>query len=301
MMSRRLCGGLALEALVLLVILAVVVDSGTLTSAIVLAACAALLLLNACVVIVAYAVLRRYAATFPPSGGVARARTWRCTVGELLALFTTFVVIQPFEHWWMGTDAVGAVAPGRIPVLLVHGYLCNRGLWWWLRRGLRARQFVVATINLEPPLAGLDQLTARLSERVDALLAETGAEKVVLVTHSMGGLVSRAYLQQQGVARVAGLVTLAAPHHGTQVARLGCGRNAREMQPDSEWLRCLNAGASPPVSIASIWSLDDEILAPPHTGRLPGARETMLNGLGHMAMVFSPTVLACLEAELTRR
>ena len=57
----------------------------------------------------------------------------------------------------------------------------------------------------------------------------------------------------------------------------------------------------PSISIASIWSLDDEILAPPHTGRLPDARETMLNGLGHMAMVFSPTVLACLEAELTRR
>jgi pimeloyl-ACP methyl ester carboxylesterase len=116
----------------------------------------------------------------------------------------------------------------------------------------------------------------------------------------MGALVARAYLQRHGAARVAALVTLAAPHHGTQVARIALGRNARQMQPDSEWLRCLNAGPIPPIPVASIWTVDDEILAPPDTSRLPGARETILSGLGHMAVAFSPAVLACVEAELAR-
>ena len=112
-------------------------------------------------------------------------------------------------------------APGRIPILLVHGYLCNRGLWWWLRRRLRARRHVVATINLEPPLAGVDRLAAQLGERIEALLAETGAEKVLLVTHSMGGL---------GVARLPsparrrscrwiGDARRAAPRHADRPAR----------------------------------------------------------------------------------
>ncbi len=200
-----------------------------------------------------------------------------------------------------GLRGGGKLAPGRIPVLLVHGYLCNRGLWWWLRRRLRARRYAVATINLEPALADLDRLAERLGERVDALLAETGAEKVMLVTHSMGGLAARAYLRRHGATRVAGLVTLAAPHHGTEIARLGLGRNARQMRPNSEWLRSLNAQPPPSIPIASIWSRDDEIIDPPDTSRLPDARETILGGIGHMAMAFSPTVLACVDAELLRR
>jgi triacylglycerol lipase len=300
MLSRWLRLVLAAEALVLLAISAVLVGEGAIGPAAAGAAtCAALVILNAGVVAAVYAILRLYARAPMSEGGAAGRRSWRCAVVEGLALFAAFVVIQPFERRWMGADAVGRLARGRVPILLVHGYLCNRGLWWWLRRRLRARRFAVATVNLEPPLAGIDRLAAQLGARIDELLAETGAEKVALVTHSMGGLAARAYLQQQGAARVARLVTLAAPHHGTRVARLGCGRNAREMRLGSEWLRRLNAGPPPPISVASIWSLDDEIVTPPDTSRL-GARETTLTGLGHLAMVFSPTVLARLLAELAQ-
>jgi triacylglycerol lipase len=298
MMSHRLCGALAIEFLLLLPALAWLSGDRALTPAVALAACAAIPIVSAGLVIAAYAVMRRYAASLPPAADTGRRRTWRCAVSEQLALFVVFVLIQPFERWWLGPETSGRMPAGRVPVLLVHGYLCNRGMWWWLRRRLRARQYTVATVNLEPPLAGLDELAARLGERVDALLAQTGAGKVVLVTHSMGALVARAYLQAGGATRVASLVTLAAPHHGTRIARLGCGRNARQMQPGSEWLRRLNERPSPPVPIATIWSVDDEILAPPDTARLPQAREIVLSGLGHLAMVFSPTVLARLEAEL---
>jgi predicted alpha/beta hydrolase family esterase len=171
-------------------------------------------------------------------------------------------------------------------------------MWWWLRRRLRALGRCVATVNLEPPLAALDELAARLDERIEALLAETGAERIVLVTHSMGGLVARACLRRRGARGVAGLVTLAAPHHGTRMARLGPGRNARQMRPDSAWLRELNAQPLPPAPAASVWTMDDEITDPPDSSRLPGARQTILSGLGHMAMAFSPAVLACLETEL---
>jgi triacylglycerol lipase len=300
MVSLWLRLSLAAEALVLLAISAVLVGDGAISPAAAgVAACAALVILNAGIVAAVYAILRLYAGA-PTSEGAAGRRSWRCAVREGLALFAAFVVIQPFERWWMGADAVGRLAPGRVPILLVHGYLCNRGLWWWLRRRLRARRFAVATVNLEPPLAGIDRLAAQLGARIDELLAETGAEKVALVTHSMGGLAARAYLQQQGAAHVAGLVTLAAPHHGTRVARLGCGRNAQEMRLGGEWLRRLNAGPPPPIPVASLWSLDDEIVTPPDTSRLAGAREAIIAGTGHLAMVFSPMVLARLLAELAQ-
>ena len=259
--------------------------------------CVAVVVLNFCVVAALYMIARLYSAAPHRAGG---ARTWRCAFDETLALFAVFAVIQPFERWWMGADPARPPSPGRTPILLVHGYVCNRGLWWWLRRRLSARHYVVATVNLEPPLAGIDRLAARLSERIEALLAETGAEAVMLVTHSMGGLASRAYLRRYGASHVAGLVTLAAPHHGTRVARLGFGRNAEEMTPNSAWLQRLNGEAPASIPITNVWSLDDEIIDPPDAGRLANAHEIVLAGIGHMAMVFSPAVLACIEAELTR-
>ena len=299
MVSRDLCGAFALEAISLLVLMAALFGDAAVSTRVLLATCAAFILVNAFAVMAVYAILRQAAANNAQSGAAKARHSWRCAIGELLALFTSFVIIQPFERWWMGSDAVGPVGQGRIPVLLVHGYLCNRGLWWRLRRRLRARQHAVATVNLQPPLAGLDELAKRLGERIDALLAETGALKIVLVTHSMGGLIARAYLQQHGAAHIAGLVTLAAPHQGTLIAGLGWGRNARQMIPNSEWLQRLNALPAPPIPIANIWSLDDEIVAPPESSRFPGAQESVLSGLGHMALVFSPAVLARVEDELT--
>ncbi len=300
MMSRWLRGVVIAEAIALLIAVAALLRGASIVAS-GLTTGAALVAANLCAVAAIYGILRLYAATAPRDGVARRVRSWRCAFTEILALFAAFVVIQPFERWWMGADAVGKLDPGRVPVLLVHGYLCNRGLWWRLRRRLRARRFAVATINLEPPLAGLDRLAAQLDERIDALLAETGAEKVMLVTHSMGGLAARACLRRRGAVGVAGLVTLAAPHHGTRIARLGLGRNAREMQPDSEWLRRLNGEPPPPIPMATLWSRDDEIIDPPETSRLAGARETILDGVGHIAMAFSPTVLAWVEAELARR
>lgn len=120
------------------------------------------------------------------------------------------------------------------------------------------------------------------------------------MTHSMGGLVARAYLQQHGDARITALVMLAAPNHGTHIARLGWGKNAREMQPSSQWLLRVNAQPLPHVPIKNLWTVDDEILAPPSTSQLAGASESVLSGLGHIATVFSPRVLAHLETALAR-
>ena|GEM_PF-2675419 len=64
--------------------------------------------------------------------------------------------------------------------------------------------------------------TPRLGENATCLerqlmdiRAQTGAEKVVLIAHSMGGLVSRAYLESKDVRDVAQLITLGSPHTGT--------------------------------------------------------------------------------------
>jgi hypothetical protein len=52
--------------------------------------------------------------------------------------------------------------------------------------------------------------------------------------------------------------------------------------------------------VTAVWSAHDTIVAPQDNGRLSGAREIALGGLGHMAMAFSPRILAILLDELAR-
>jgi pimeloyl-ACP methyl ester carboxylesterase len=88
----------------------------------------------------------------------------------------------------------------------------------------------VATINLEPIYTSIDDFVDPLARRIDAVLAETGAERLILVGHSMGGLVARAYLQRYG--EVAG-GRASDPGNATPGQSPGAHRLWRERPPDA--------------------------------------------------------------------
>lgn len=61
----------------------------------------------------------------------------------------------------------------------------------------------------------IDEYSQRLSNIVDLVLHHTGKDKVVIVSHSMGGLVSRNYIKNYGGSeKVHKLVTIGTPNHG---------------------------------------------------------------------------------------
>lgn len=299
MVARWLQLGLALEVAALFIASVLLARSLAWSPSVAaLAAFAAVLGANSISFFILYPIalyFRRRTAGIPPLGplGVLRG-----IIREWLAFLAVFAVFQPFERWWMGEDGVGRTDGRRTPLLLVHGYVCNRGQWWWLRRHLRARGFAVATVNLEPPFNGIDGFAEQLRSRIDALLAETGANHVTLIAHSMGGLVARAYLKRYGSARVGRLITLGSPHRGTIIARLGLGRDAREMQPGSAWLRQLGENETFAIPVLSLWGGLDAIVVPQNASRLSGARDRMFADLGHLALLLSPVVLQGLLAEL---
>ncbi|MGP1609551.1 MAG: esterase/lipase family protein, partial [Burkholderiales bacterium] len=191
-------------------------------------------------------------------------------------------------------------ANDRPPLLLVHGYGCSRGAWWWLRRRLEAAGWMVATINLEPIYCSIDDYVEPLARRIDEVLAETGAVQLILIGHSMGGLAARAYLRCHGVRRVARLVTLGTPHAGSELARIGLGLNGRQMEPGSAWLLALARETAMPETVV-IYSPHDNYVMPQANLKLPGALHRPLDGLGHLAMLFSPRVADALLAALERR
>jgi triacylglycerol esterase/lipase EstA (alpha/beta hydrolase family) len=232
----------------------------------------------------------------------AIARPWaplRTMAAECAACFALFAAIQPFDRLFMTAAGQSPLLEGKPPVLLVHGYACNRGLWWWLMRKLRWHGIRVGAVSLEPPFAGIDALAAQLDREIeDFLQARAASGKLVLVTHSMGGLAARAYLKRHGVARVAKLITLACPHHGTRLAYFGPGHNAREMRAGSAWLCALAEGEAIPAPFINVWSAHDNFVAPQASSRMEGCEEIVLENLGHLSFAFSPRVLKILLREV---
>jgi triacylglycerol lipase len=219
-------------------------------------------------------------------------RALRMALEEYAGLIVLFSVIQPFEAFWLGPDRLGKAA-GRPPLLLIHGYQCNRGFWFRLRPWLEAAGWTVATHNLEPAWADIDSYADGIERRIDEVLAATGAQQVILVGHSMGGLVLRAYLRRHGREKVARIVTLGSPHQGTRLAPLGLGCNARQMHIDSSWLAALaRSGAVPlPSGSVSIFSCHDNYVFPQRAcSTLEGAANVAIGGVSHLGMAFSPVV-----------
>jgi triacylglycerol lipase len=228
----------------------------------------------------------------PRPGAAQAVRMYLC---EFLAFMMNFVVVSPFERWWMGPDRLHPT-PGRPPVLLIHGYACSRAAWWRTRRRLENAGWTVATLNLEPIYTSIDNYVEPVARRVDEVLAATGAERLIMVGHSMGGLVARAYLRLHGGSKVARLVTLGTPHGGSELARVGFGGNARQMEPGNPWLTAL-AGTEVPVDTLTIFSPYDNYVMPPSNLLLPGAQARVIDGVCHLSMLYSPRVVdALLEA-----
>jgi len=207
----------------------------------------------------------------------------------------------------------GAVTTGRpsgrpdhdTPVLLVHGYGHNRSGWWILDRHLRRAGFTsVHRLNYLPLNTGVPALARRLSRRIDEVLAVTGAPRVHVVAHSLGGILLRWYVQELGGDHhVATAVTLGSPHEGTVTAYLAPERTARQLRPGSSVITRLAAGARPsPVRWVAVYSDADLFVWPTSAAglRAPGLAATNIevHGLGHLSLLIDARVVALVAAEL---
>jgi len=236
--------------------------------------------LRAAIVAVTWGFARAYPS---PARRLSAAESLRMIAGEYAAFLLIFVFILPFERLWMGRDRL---RPCSRPLLLVHGYSCSRGVWWLLRRRLEAAGHIVATVSLAPPYTNIGKLVPELGQRIEAVCKATGADRVILVAHSMGGLVCRSYLARHGSDRVERLITISSPHSGSELARIGIGKNAREMEPGSRWLKDLGQSGLPVPAVA-IRTPHDNFVMPQDNQRLPGASDVELAGIGHLAVLFA--------------
>ena len=190
--------------------------------------------------------------------------------------------------------------PQRTAVLLLHGYLCNRAVWRALLESGTLAGRNVATLDLEPIFGPIERYAQVIHDAVERLRGTTGAAQVVLVGHSMGGLAIRAYLRKFGDAAIVKVITLATPHHGTIFGALGAGSNAKQMTVGSRYMRELGEAMSPALArkFVCVASRDDNLIVPRSSPLLPGARQVLLERVGHLALIEDARAWQTLAEEL---
>lgn len=233
----------------------------------------------------------------PAAGRWALLRAWLL---EALTCTWVFGWLQPFAHRQQ-PDWLPPTPTGQRGVVLVHGFLCNRGVWLpWLPE-LRARGHAYVALTLEPAFGSVDDYVAAIDTAMRQVQAATGLPPV-LVGHSMGGLAARAWLRtlaQPPAQRVHRILTLGTPHHGTWPARFSHTTNGMQMRLNSPWLQALAASeGAAQRALFSCWYSDcDNIVYPTRSATLDGADNHLLQGLGHVHMVYAPQVrAACWQA-----
>ena len=140
---------------------------------------------------------------------------------------------RPASH----TPVTSEISDPVMNVVLVHGFLQKGDNFKALRKRLEKRNVncLVARLSPSDGRSGIDDLANQLHEQIEATW---GSEKdFSMVGYSMGGLVSRYYLQNLGGAeRCNQLITVSSPHNGTIMAYLYPGEGTKQMRPKSDFL-----------------------------------------------------------------
>jgi triacylglycerol lipase len=184
----------------------------------------------------------------------------------------------------------------RNPVLLVHGLTDTSYKMRAIAKHLRGLGWFVYDIDLTPNNgdAKLEVLAQQIADLVDRTFAPH--QQIDTIGFSMGGLVSRYYIQQLGgIDRVQRLITISSPHRGTLSAHFSERPGCVQMRPDSEFIANLNRDLDclARLDFTSLWTPFDLMILPPTSSQLGLGTEIMLPVVAHPLMVFDRR---CLEA-----
>ena len=118
-----------------------------------------------------------------------------------------------------------SAAPAKDPVVIVPGFTTGPVIdtgYIPLRDRLRSAGYdVTMLVYPDYGLGDIRTNSQRLANTIASVRARTGAAKVDLVAHSMGGLVSRYYIKDLGgAATVDSLIMMGTPNYGTSLANV---------------------------------------------------------------------------------
>lgn len=197
--------------------------------------------------------------------------------------------------------------------MLVHGIWNTAGIFAALQAHLELAGWTVYAPSLTPNNGGapLEALADQVASFVEDALGSQ--QPFDLVGFSMGGLISRYYVQRLGgLARVQRFVTVSAPHQGTLLGLFSHRYGIRQMCPGSPFLSELNRDIHQlrGVQFSSLWTPFDLLTLPPWSSDISGrwsghwsglaiGRSHLLKVSSHNRMIFDPLGLEAIAHHLS--
>ena len=232
----------------------------------------------------------------------------------MFGAIATAVIVAVVLAVLMRDEEPPAVALGGepLPVVLVHGYGGSSESMSAIEARLQREGRQVTSVDL--PNGGTGDIVTS-ARSVAAAVQASGSRKVDLIGFSMGGVVVRAYLEELGgSAHARYVITLASPHHGTDIAGLAaladpglCTGACRQLAPDSAFLEELNEPDETPQGpgFVAVWTERDETVTPPESAELEGALNIKIQDvcptsqIGHGDMARDPVVMGIIVTTVT--
>lgn len=222
-----------------------------------------------------------------------------------LVSFPMTVLLYPlgyFRRLWKTDLTAPTPAP---PVIFIHGLYHNASAWVFFRLWMKRAGFTdLHAFQYGSLGSSFDGLLERLDAFVKELLNQRGTKSVILICHSLGGLLGRAYLNRAPKDfKISALVTLGTPYQGSKLAVLGVGRLAQSLAFRGPLVQGIESQTveSTDIPRLAFYSPLDNMVLPNEALRTsaPGWVFFETKGMSHVAMLFSKD-LADRTAEFLR-
>ncbi len=118
--------------------------------------------------------------------------------------------------------------PTQYPIVLAHGFggfkeILGIEYFWGVKDDLETLGYDVYVTQVDM-FNKIEVRGAQLASQIEEILVESGAPKVNIIAHSMGGLDARYAISHLGYGnKIASLTTIATPHRGTAIADIALG------------------------------------------------------------------------------
>ncbi|NCO76587.1 MAG: alpha/beta fold hydrolase [Cyanobacteria bacterium] len=174
-------------------------------------------------------------------------------------------------------------------ILMIHGITDTGKVFETMTSYFQKKGYKTYTIDLIPNLgtADLRDLAQQVKEYIDNQF--TPEEKIILLGFSMGGLVTRYYLQRlNGTEKVEQYINISAPNNGTNLAYFLPLKGIKQMRPDSDFLRDLNTDIKESlnkIKCLIIWTPFDMMIIPANSSLLGIGIEVSFPVLTHKWML----------------
>ncbi len=186
----------------------------------------------------------------------------------------------------------------RLPILLIHGYQMNSNSWLMFIHFLKKLGCSSLYTFEYSPWKSIEEVSELLSEKVAQILQEENKTKLNIIAHSLGGLVSRYWIEKSdGKNKICHLVTLASPHQGGKMSRLGVGKAIQQITYQSEFIQKLGK-PNPPAgsSYLAIYTFMDQLIFPVESAKMETLdhlpiKNFSVSGVGHLSILFSRSVI----------